>query len=260
VRTVLLAGLLVAGLLGDLGAIRARVERWLFNPRERTERALTDLESGDAAAAAGKLESAARMRPNDPLVRFNAGAGDLVAGRPGRAAEHLARAAETAQGELKARALYNLGNAQLAQADYPAAVAAYKDSLRLLPEQPDAKHNLEVALARLKDQRSRHGEDQETPEGPNPGEQERSSQPGPERPPDAQPGDGDDRDETSQGGASTPQPDRQDSPLRHFEEQPDMTAEQAAAILEAVENLEREQLRRLAAERQEESEGGERDW
>jgi tetratricopeptide (TPR) repeat protein len=261
VRVLVTAGLLVAGLLGDLVEMRTRVERWLYNPRERTERALADLEAGDADAAARKLASAARIRPHDPLVRFNAGAGELVAGDPGAAAEQLARSVESADGELKARALYNLGNAQLAQEDYPAAVAAYKDSLRLLPEQGDAKHNLEIALARLEEQRSRHGEEQETPEAPNPGEEETSAHAGDERTPDPESRQGEDPTDPSQGGgAPRPRPDASGSSLRHFEEQPDMTAEQAAAILEAVENLEREQLRRLAEERREERATGDRDW
>lgn len=260
-RSLVVSGLLVAGLLGDLAEVRTRVERWLFNPRERTERALAELEAGDAEAAARKLAGAARIRPDDPLVRFNAGAGELAAGDPGAAAGQLARSVEGAEGELKARALYNLGNAQLAQEDYPAAVAAYKDSLRLLPDQGDAKHNLEIALARLEEQRSRHGEEQETPEAPNPGEEEASAREGNERTPDPESRQGEDPADRSQGGgAPRPRPDESDSPLRHFEEQPDMTAQQAAAILEAVENLEREQLRRLAEERREESAAGDRDW
>lgn len=259
---LLLSGLLLAGLWADLGALRARVEGWLFNPRERTERALTDLEKGDAKGAARKLESAARLLPDDPLARFNAGAGDLAADDAGKAVEHLSRAAEGADGELKARALYNLGNAQLSQEDYPAAVAAYKDSLRLQPEQEDAKHNLEIALDRLEEQRSRHGNDQETPEAPNQGEQESSSGQGDDSPPDRQqPSPGEEPGEQSPDqGAPRPDQDSDESPLRNFQEQPDMTAEQAAAILEAVENLEREQLRRLAEERQQEESTEERDW
>ncbi|MEZ5331253.1 MAG: hypothetical protein R2991_04195 [Thermoanaerobaculia bacterium] len=258
---LLASSLLVAGLFGDLQALRTRVEGWLFNPRERTERALSDLENGDADAAAGKLESAARLLPDDPLARFNAGAGDLAADAAGDAVEHLSRAAEGATGELKARALYNLGNAQLAQEDFPAAVAAYKDSLRLEPAQDDAKHNLEIALDRLEEQRSRHGRDQETPEAPNQGEQESSSGQGNERPPDQPEPQGNEPDEGSPGqGAPRPSDQSDDSPLRNFQEQPDMTAEQAAAILEAVENLEREQLRRLAEERQQDESAGDRDW
>lgn len=259
--TLVLSGLLIAGLLGDLAGLRARVEGWLFNSRERTERALVDLAAGDVDAAARKLESAARIRPDDPLARFNAGAGQLAAGAPGRAAEQLARSIEGAAGELKARALYNLGNARLLQEDYPASVAAYKDSLRLQPDQADAKHNLEIALARLEAQRSRHGEAQETPEAPNRGEQESSSHPGEERPPDAEPAAGEDpsgRPDAS--GSPRPRADESESPLRHFEEQPDMTAEQAAAILEAVENLEREQRRLLAEQRRDENATGDRDW
>ena len=63
----------------------------------------------------------------------------------------------------------------------------------------------------------------------------------------------------SEDGQPRPE-DEQESPLPNFEDQPDMTAEQASAILEAVENLEREQRKQQAAERLKSRKTGERDW
>ena len=48
--------------------------------------------------------------------------------------------------------------------------------------------------------------------------------------------------------------------LENYEDQPDMTAEEAAAVLEAVVNLERQQRRDRAAERARSQARGGKDW
>ncbi len=261
-------GLLASGLLligastGSWLDLPAKIERWLFNPRERTERAIESLEEGDAGAASDALDAAARLAPADPLARFNAGTGRLLAERED-AVEELREAAEMAPPQLLPRTLYNLGNAQLTAGDAAAAVESFKSSLRLAPDQADAKHNLELALRALEQQQSSGGEDQETPEGENEGEQEQSSSQGNEDPPqneEPQPEGEEPSDSQSPQGAPEPETAPDERPLPNFEDQPDMTAEQAAAILEAVENLEREQRELQAAERLKSRKKGERDW
>lgn len=51
--------------------------------------------------------------------------------------------------QQKADALYNLGNACLLLSDYQAAIDAYERSLRLMPAQPDAQKNLQIAKRKL---------------------------------------------------------------------------------------------------------------
>lgn len=51
--------------------------------------------------------------------------------------------------QQKADALYNLGNACLLLSDYRAAIDAYERSLRLMPAQPDAQKNLQIAKRKL---------------------------------------------------------------------------------------------------------------
>jgi Ca-activated chloride channel homolog len=259
-NALLTAGMLLAA---SWLTLPAKVESWLFNPRERTETARQALESGDAEAAADALDTAARLAPDDPLAHFNAGTGRLLAERDG-AVEQLEQAVTGAPTALLPRALYNLGNAQLAGGDPAAAVEAFKKSLRLAPGQMDAKHNLELALRALEQQKhSGQNKDQETPDSENPGEQEQSPSQGSEDPPDdSQPqpqGEENSGQENSQGQPQTDQT-QQDSPLPNFEDQPDMTAEQAAAILEAVENLEREQRQQQALERLKSRKKGDQDW
>ncbi len=250
--------LLVAALLAADGAGRTPdpasplFQRWLHNPRARTGAGLAALEDGDTALAAERFAAAARLAPADPLTRFNSGTGRLAAGEAAAAAAELVRAAELADGELAARALYNLGNAHAAGGDWRAAIEAYKAALRLEPEPLDAKVNLELALrqqARREEQEQQQGR-QEQPEQ-QPEQQGRGPQPqGPEPDPAA-----DEGQEKPQPATGTGK-----NVLPNFAEQPDMTAEQAAAILEAVENMEREQRRQAAQQRAREVPAGQEDW
>jgi Ca-activated chloride channel family protein len=261
VKALLAGGLLIVA-SGSWFGIPEKIEGWLFNPRERTEKGLEAIEQGDPEAAAAALDTAARLTPDDSLARFNAGTGRLLAEQEG-AVEELQQAAGLADDELVPRALYNLGNAQLRADDPAAAVESFKSSLRLAPDQLDAKHNLELALRALEEQSSGQGEDQETPEGENQGDQEQSSSSGAEDPPeedDRQPSGEEQSEEQDPQGPPQPEESQEQRPLPNFEDQPDMTAEQAAAILEAVENLEREQRQLQAAERLKSRKKGDRDW
>ena len=171
----------------------------------------------------------------------------------------LEQAAAT-DGELRADALYNLGNARLTADDLPGAIASYEASLRHDPGHRAAKHNLELALRQLEQEQQQ--QQQEPSEGG--GEGGGEPQPGDEGGEDPQQGEpeeqpeGEEQEQGQPGGApqQPPSPGGQRqggrSPrLPQFDPQEDMSADQAANLLEAVENLEREQRRAQAdAERQ----------
>jgi tetratricopeptide (TPR) repeat protein len=91
---------------------------------------------------------------------------------------------EKAEPGLAALAWYNLGNAFFDAQNFSAAVEAYKEALRLTPDDLDAKHNLELALLMEEKQdeekeqqqpsQADSGEDQPTP---TPGEKPDSNEP-----------------------------------------------------------------------------------
>lgn len=241
----------------------AWVERWLYNPRERTALAIERLEAGDAEGALEAFETAGRIAPEDPRVLFDLGAGRLLADH-GDAVGAL----EAALGqpglppELRQPARFNLGNARLAAGDNAGAVAAYEDALRLDPADAAAKFNLELALRRLEEERLRLLPPQEAPGGRRSGEDEPGEESGgaePESEPDPGP---------QEAGRSGPQAGTEPTegapfglrPLAGFEEQEDLTAAQAAALLEAVQHLER-RLRQVEARRAaREAAAEEEDW
>ena len=236
-------------------------ERWLYNPRERTTSAMSQVEQGKASDAVRPLETAARLATEDPTVQYNAGAGHLLADQGKEAVPFLEKAAEHAPPALKPRAEYNLGNAKLSAGDASGAVAAYKDALRLEPENEDAKYNLELALRQLEKERQAK-KPQETPQGQKQGEQERSQGSGAQDP--AQ--DNKDKSKAEDPGKNEYQPPQEGGQqpksqgLGSFKEQPDMTAQQAAALLESVENLERQQRKAEIAQRARKAPKGVKDW
>jgi len=258
----------------------AWIERWLYNPRERTALAIERLEAGDAEGALEAFETAGRIAPEDPRVLFDLGAGRLLADH-GDAVGALEAALGLAAGgdpaaapeggpwgaslppELRQPALFNLGNARLAAGDNAGAVAAYEDALRLDPADEAAKFNLELALRRLEEERLRLLPPQEAPGGRRSGEEEPGEESGgagePEREPDPGPQD------VGQSGPEAGTDPREGAPfgarpLAGFEEQEDLTAAQAAALLEAVQHLER-RLRQVEARRAaREAAAEEEDW
>jgi tetratricopeptide (TPR) repeat protein len=256
------------------------VERWLYNPRERTARAIAESKQGNDGRkrAVEDADTALRLAPDDPLVQYDGGTARLAGGDTGSAAPLLERAGQALarQGDLgrAAAAHYNLGNARLDAGDAAAAVEAYKQALREAPGDRDAKWNLELALeqrerekARLRSPREgnrgdKGGGHENTPKGggtDKPGEQKQGANAG-------DPGKGQPQQQGSnaekpggegQGGA--PGNGRQLQQPR-FHDLPEMSADEASSILESVENLERQQRRAQAAENARRRTSKVKDW
>ncbi len=247
------------------------LERWLFNADERTRRALARFEAGDAEGAVEPLDTALRLLREEPLAWYNAGAARLEAGR-GDAEPLLSAAAERGPEVLAPLAHYNLGNARLAENDFQGAIEAYRQALRHDGELYDAKFNLELAQRRLEEQQEQQQEQQseQQSEPPSEPQQEQPS----EQQPDSQLQDSqqpeDPRTQDSQPDRQDPPPEPkpdeaprqrpQESPLPQFRDLPDMTAEEAAAILEAIENMERAERRQEALEAAAQNRRAKKDW
>ena len=251
----------------------ASAERWLWNPRERTGKAIREAKAGDPEGAAEDTATALRLAPEDPRVRYNAGTAELGARHLRESIGLLEKAVRDAPADLAPAASYNLGNARLAAGDAAGAVEAYKRALRFAPHDANAKHNLEIALREREKEQMRMKSPSEGSRGDRPDDKNQSDRSGSGDPNDQQkdqqrsdqndPG----RDQQKgqqgpqqQGGPRPSQPGDQGQPLPHFRNQPDMTAQEAAALLQSVENLERQQRRKQAAERARQRATQEKDW
>ncbi|HEV8577683.1 MAG TPA: VWA domain-containing protein [Thermoanaerobaculia bacterium] len=244
-------------------------ERWLYNPRERTERSIVAYRKGRARDAVRPADTASRLAPEDPIVQFDAGTAHLAAGHGRRAVPLLEKAAEAAGAELSSAAHYNLGNARLATGDAAGAVEAYKQVLRAEPGNENAKFNLELALREEQKQgmgprgrpagsRGHRSPNRDPANRQGKGKADQSQEPPDQRRPptpqqQGQPRPGD-QGESRQGGQE------RDDRLPQFRNQPEMSAREAASVLSAVENLERQQRRDQAARRARQRSAKGKDW
>ncbi|HEY4563418.1 MAG TPA: VWA domain-containing protein, partial [Thermoanaerobaculia bacterium] len=245
----------------------AWVERWMYNPRERTERSIEEYQKGKAKAAVGPADTAERLAPNDPTVQYDAGTVHLGAGDSRKAVSLLEKAAKGAEPGLSPAAHYNLGNARLAAGDADGAVEAYKEALREQPGSQDAKHNLELALREAQKQRMGGRGNPSGSRGQQKQNQQPSNQPGqgsPQQKPGNQSPGAQQQARPQQGQGEQGQPQKpgegQDDRLPQFRNQPDMSAREAASVLSAVEGLERQQRRDQAAKRARQNAARGKDW
>jgi tetratricopeptide (TPR) repeat protein len=254
----------------------AWAERWMYNPRERTSHAIEASKKRDGKELKSAADTALRLAPQDPLARYNDGTAHLLTGdRRGavplleRAAKELSRSASPSS--MAPAAWYNLGNARLAAGDAAGAVEAYKQALRRAPHAAVAKHNLELALREREQERRRAKSPQEGDRGDRQGDKGSADKGGADDPNDpnkqknrsdqADPGTGQKKPQ-DQPQAPGEQPQRsgdEGRPLR-FRDQPEMSAQEAAALLQSVENLERNQRRRQAVQRSKQRAAKGKDW
>ncbi len=106
---------------------------------------------GQYDLALKKYNDALRDAPNSSVLKFNAGGATYQMGNFSEAEKQFQEvAALAAPAELRAAARYNQGNAQFRQGKWKEAIDSYKESLRINPNDEDAKYNLGVALETLR--------------------------------------------------------------------------------------------------------------
>lgn len=196
------------------------------------ERGNRHYRAGEYEAAAAAYRAAIEGGDDRPVVHYNLGTALLRLGRHEEARRQFDAALESVEPALRQRTFYNTGNqflrAARAERDpaerrrlLDAATDAFKQALRLAPDDADAKWNLELAL----DERRRSpspSASQQRRQDPR-GRQGRQGQGARPRP----------RDGTGSGDAQRLRPSNPES----------LTREQAERLLRAVAQDERELLR-----------------
>lgn len=111
-----------------------------------------DYEAEKYTEAINNYTLAKRENPDLPEPYYNAGSAFHRQGKLEAAIAQTQQSLRTAKDELAEQSHYNLGNSYFKMQDWPKAIEAYKQALRLNPEDQDAKHNLELALQMLQQQ------------------------------------------------------------------------------------------------------------
>jgi tetratricopeptide (TPR) repeat protein len=233
-------------LLGLLGAQRASAEgsgellgELLLRPKRLTAEGRRRYSEGNHPEALKSFEQAAASRPKDRAARLNLADALYKYGKYDEAAALFKALGDDPKAPLAADARFNLGNTLFQKQDYPGAVRAYRDALAVAPTDADAVRNLELALRALQKQQQ---QDQKK-EGKNSEEKK-------------------DRNEKQQGGKDQSPKKRQSPEERErerFEKEAGMPKERAMQLLDALQQNEKAEQKKLLAARRKERTGG-KDW
>jgi Ca-activated chloride channel family protein len=231
----------------------------LLRARRATSRGRSEYARGNHPDALAAFERAAAARPQDPAVRFNVADALYKNGRYDEAATLYRALGADPRAKLAAASRFNLGNSLYQKQDYRRAVAAYRDALRTTPGDADTRHNLELALQALREQEQRQkqqqrNQQQKQDQKPAKGQdqQGRNPQEGERQRPEKQ--------DRRQG---QPAPQKAQSPAERaderFREETGMPRERAMQLLDALQQNEMaEQKKLLALKRAQKRKG--KDW
>jgi YD repeat-containing protein len=261
------------------------LDELLLRPRRATEEGRAEYARGNHPQALSAFERAAAARPQDLAARFNVADGLYKNGKYQEAAELFRALGGDARSRVAAASRFNLGNALYQTKYYDRAIQAYRDALKLAPGDESIRRNLELALRARREQeeqqkRQQDRNDQQSPQNQQQNQQQRDQQgrqqnPQPnqenqqqnQQPKDQQnPPDQKQQDRQKSQQGQSPAGGDQKRPLtpqeredQRFREATGMPKERAMQLLDALQqNEEAEQKKLLALKRAQKKKG--KDW
>lgn len=210
-------------------------------------------DKGNFQDAATQYQMALKENPASVVARYNLGLSELRIGtNPNDTSETAKKMLEagcknmesvstlgSSRPDLASRANYNLGNVAFVSEDYQKAIDYYKQSLRLNPEDNDARRNLRIAQLKIQndDQNQDQNQDDQN-QDQNQNEDQNNDQ-------------NQDEDQQDQ---NNDQEQNQDQNEEQQQENPSNISQQTAEqILNAIENKENQTRARVAGENAEKS-------
>ena len=185
-----------------------------------------------------------------PELLYNVGNTFIRQKKYEQALQSLRQATSKGNKGLQAESWFNAGNALFEMGKFGDSAQAYIQSLRLNPSDRDAKHNLELALRRVQEQKQK-----QQGQGQNQNKEKNSNQPQDQGSKDQQP--------KSQDSGSSPAPqqpaDADPQASQANNRDGSLTKERALQILDALQNQELAEQRKLSEQRNRRKAGG-RDW
>lgn len=209
-------------------------------------------ERGDYARAAELYRQAIQSDPDDPKLYFNLGNSLAKSGQ----AEEAVQAYEnfksmTNDPREKSMADYNIGNLLSEAQQLETAADFYREALRNNPDDPDAKHNYELALRQQQEQQQEQQQNQDQDQNQDEDQDQNQDQEQDQQ----------DQEQDQNQGQNQDQNQQQDPGDSGEEEQESqISLEEAESILDALEQKERELLRDREKDTQEGSSSNDRDW
>ncbi len=186
---------------------------------------------GEFEAARERYLDALRAAPEVPLIRFNEGNALYQTDDFEEASNSYMAAIDSDDPALQAESWYNIGNAMFRLDNLEESLEAFKEALRLNPDDGDARHNLELVLRRMQEEQNREqgdgeSQDQDQPENPDPQNQDQDE--------DQQQQGQQDQNQDQQEQEPDRQPNEDEQQQGQQQPPPAMTREEAERLLQAI--------------------------
>ncbi len=155
---------------------------FIDTPRSLVEKGNDLMEQKKYQSAVESYRKAEVARPKEPAIRYNLGTSLYQLYEFRDAERELEQAlAQAKEPEMKAKILYNYGNAKYRLGDFEKAIEAYKKVLDINPKDKDAKYNLEFlqqkkALFEKKQEEKQKDQKQQKPQPQKDQEQQEQQQ------------------------------------------------------------------------------------
>jgi len=136
----------------------------LFSQEERKfiRQGVRSWEKDDFNQAEVDFKKAEEEAPGSMIAKYNTGTALYGQGKYKESYEQFSKLAEEAESNDQAADIwYNAGNSLVEQSQYAESVEAYKNSLRLRPDDPQTRYNLAYALEKLKQQQQQQQQQQQ---------------------------------------------------------------------------------------------------
>lgn len=198
----------------------------------------TDFEAGEFDAALEDYTAARLEDPNLAEPYYNGGNSYYRMGDLERAQLQLDQSARRAEAEVAQHTNFNLGNTFYQQENWAEAVEAYKEVLRLNPDDVDAKNNLEMALKQQQQQQQQQqggssGQNEQQPQDQGGGQQGQQPQQ-PQQGQDQNEGQGQGQNEQEEQGDSGGQDQQEEQQSNSGSGRTELTPEEAEQLLDAL--------------------------
>ena len=231
------------------------VDELLLRPSRLTAEGRKQYAEGNHPQALSAFERAADARPQDPRGRFNLADGLYKNGKYDEAATLFRSLGESPATPLAAPSRFNLGNALYQKQDYKGAFQAYREALRLSPDDLELRRNLELALRAMKEQEEQQKQQQQNQQDKNQKEQDKQQQ-------EQQQGDQKQEQQQQQQGQQQQQQQQKTPEQREaerFQKDAGMPKERAMQLLEALQQNEKAEQKKQLLARRALKKGG-KDW
>jgi Ca-activated chloride channel homolog len=217
----------VAAALLAIGiAPSAMAQGILQSPEKNVREGIAAYEKGDYSAAEKAFEQAEAKSPANAIASFNRGTALLKAGK---AQESLAAFEKARSPELQGRDAYNRGLSLATLEKKDEAIASFRSSLEADPSNEDARHNLEVLLAKKKEEDEKKKNEEQQKQDPKPEDKQEAK-------PEEKPGEADQKKEEQPGeGDKEPKP----APGEPAGEPPPKPRSEAERVLDQLKHGER---------------------